>query len=258
MGSQAVISRLEGIRRSNYLEIAKGNVDGHSVMHKFGQNLDIDTGTHEDIWDFGGVYTFSTTADIDTLSSSDATDGQVVRVYGLDANWEACEQNVTLNGQAKVTLDTSLIRVYRMVNIGATDIAGVVYCYVDGDITDGVPDTDEDVRAIINGENNQTLMAIYTIPVGYTGYLINSYVSLTKARTAKTAEMVFKARPYGSVFQTKATIGLNSAGTSYIDRTRITPSKMPEKTDIKVHCEEVSASDTSVSAGFEIILVRGE
>ena len=255
-GNQALLTKTELIRRSNYLEIAKGNVTGTSIIHKFGQNLTIDTGTPADIWDFETVYVYSTTADIDTLSSSNAGDKQDIIIYGLDTNWEEVVQTITLNGQTKVSLTTSLVRVYRMKNLGTTDIAGVVYCYVDCAIVTGVPGTDNNVRAIISGSNNQTLMAIYTIPAGYTGYLINSYVSLTKARAGKAGELMFRARPYGGVFLTKATIGMNSAGTSYIDRTRIIPNKIPEKTDIAIHCPSVTANDTSISAGFEIILIK--
>jgi len=241
------------------MSIVMGDIKEASVMHKFGMNPDIDTGSvPEDIWDFGGVYTFSTTADIDTISSSNAGDTQEVTIYGLDENWETCVQTVTLTGRTKVTLTTSLIRVFRMVNIGTTDIAGIVYCYVDGDITDGAPDTPGDVRAIISDGHNQTLMAIYTIPAGKTGYLVDAYSVISHIRSSEAALMRLRVRPFGSVFQTKNTSALNSNGTSYVSRKPKIPSKLLEKTDIKIQCTSVTAINTAISAGFEIILVDNE
>jgi len=50
-------------QNSFYLDIACGCIDGYSTMNKFGENPEIDTDSDpEDIWDYGGVYTFSSSA----------------------------------------------------------------------------------------------------------------------------------------------------------------------------------------------------
>ncbi len=47
---------------TSMLEIAKGNVPGHSTVNKFGRNTDIDTAAKEDIWDGGGLWVAPTQA----------------------------------------------------------------------------------------------------------------------------------------------------------------------------------------------------
>lgn len=240
--------------RDFLLEVAKGNIPGHSSINKFGENPDVDAGP-EDVWGYGGTYTYSTTADIDSLSSSDNGDTQDITVVGLDTTWAEVTQTITLTGQTTKALDTDLIRVYRMYNPDNTDFAGTVYCYVSGGtVTAGVPQVVADVRAIIVNGDNQTLMAQYTVPAGKTAYFIAGYVAFSKGRTAN-ADFSWKARPFGGVFQVKSKIGLVSTGSSTWSYTYGVPAALPEKTDIKVVCEEVSAADCAVSAGFDLVLV---
>jgi len=239
-------------------DVALGRVRGYEVYNKFGENPDIDTGTDpEDVWDFGGIYTFSTTADIDTVSSSDAGDNQDISIQGLDENWNMITQTATLNGQTKVTLTTPLIRVFRMANSDDTNLAGTMYCYVDGAITAGVPDTDADVRAVIINGNNQTLMCIFTIPAGYTGMFLGGYVATTKS-SGNSATFAWKARGFGGVFQVKSKIGVVGTGSSAWTYHYGVPVVLPEKTDIKITCEEVEANNTAVSGGFDMVLIDND
>ena len=72
------------------LELTQGNITGLSYVHKFGQAPDFDTGDNEVyIWDGaddGGInemtYTFSTSAAIDSISSSSTADNEVIDVQG--------------------------------------------------------------------------------------------------------------------------------------------------------------------------------
>ena len=104
------------------MSIAQGNVTGVSKVNKWGYAPDFDTGDNEvTVWDGaedGATwelmrYVYSTTADIDSISSSDNTDDQDIVIEGLDSNWELVTQTATLNGQTRVALSTSLIRVFR-------------------------------------------------------------------------------------------------------------------------------------------------
>ena len=244
------------------LAIAEGLVKNTSFIHKFGEAADIDTGNDfADIWDGCGPlesgkianYTFSTTNDIDSISSTEVADTQVIEVQGLDIDYKLVLQDVTLDGRNSVTLTTPLIRVFRMKNIGDTDITGEVYLRTNGStITNGVPDDITSVRAVINDGNNQTLMAIYTIPAGKTGYMRDWYAALSRSRTT-VSTVKLRARPFGQVFQLKHISAITSAGTSSLQHIYTEPEKFTEKTDIMISAN-ASINSSSVSAGFDIVL----
>ena len=247
------------------LAIAKGDVTGTTFIHKFGSAPDFDDGDNSvSIWDGADdgnidqmVYQYSTTADIDTISSSNAGDTVDIEIQGLDSNYDLVTQTATLNGQNKVTLTTSLIRVFRMKNVGSTDLLGYVYCYVDGAITGGVPNVSTTVRAIIQNGNNQTLMALYTIPNGKTGYMRDWYASSSGASKNTNYVIDLYARPTGQVFQLKHKASISDAASSYIKHDYVEPEVFSAKTDIELRAQITDSPITegSVSAGFDIVLV---
>ena len=220
---------------------AAGRISGLTNLNKFGQTgADVDTADGlVDVW--SGVadsnaaknYTYSTTADIDTISSSDSGDTQDIMITGLDENWLEVTQTITLTGQSKVTLGTPLIRVYRMINVGSSDLSGNVYCYVDTTISGGVPTTAAPIRAIITNGYNQTLMCLYTVPADKYLYLYKGEAALT-SRVAGYADGTFDVRPFGGVFQTKRTFGLSTTGSSYINVLFPQPLYIPPKSDLRV------------------------
>ena len=213
--------------------VGLGYVSNVMQEFKFGYNPDLAAGTREDVWDFGGEYTYSTTADIDTISSSSALDTQKVVLSGLDENYNLLTVYATLNGQNKVTFSTPFLRLWRMVNIDNVDFAGSIYAYVDGDITAGIPDVDNTIRAYIEDGNNQTLMLMYTIPKGYTGVVRRTFLSLGGRKTGFVT-VKYWARPYGMVFQVKGVTDLAAAGTSATQSIFKSALIFPEMTDFKV------------------------
>jgi hypothetical protein len=122
----------ENMSKDPMLQISLGAISGTTYVNKFGRNTNIGT-TTEDVWDGGGAYTFSTTADIDNLVSSSTSDnGLDVEIQGLDTNWNLVTQTITLGSPAttSVALTTSLIRVFRMKNVDGTAFTGNVQCGV--------------------------------------------------------------------------------------------------------------------------------
>ena len=255
---------------SNGLAIAEGNVTGKTFIHKFGFAPDFDTADGIiSIWDgaddslFAGSppmqYTYSTSADIGLISSSNVGDTQDIEIFGLDGNLDIVTQTVTLNGTTDVDISAAggvnLKRVFRMVNRGSTAIAGNVYIRTDGTTqTAGVPDTASSVRAIIRNGNNQTLMAVYTIPNGKTGYLRSWYASLAGAKKTSTHVIHLDARPLGEVFQLKHVSSLVAAGTSNVQHAYIEPEVFQAGTDIEMQ-SNTDEDQAAISAGFDIVLV---
>jgi hypothetical protein len=226
-----------------------------TVVHKFGRNPDIDG--VEDLWEYGGTYSFMTAAAPLYISSDDDEDDQTIRVFGLDADWQEQIVVVDLVGQAKTLIPGSWIRVYRALNQSSTEVAGTVYIYEDDTIDAGVPDTPAKVKATIDPTSQQTLMAIYSVPAGHIAYIDEVWVSGARAglATAVAADLSLRARSFGGVFLVKQNLGWHSYG-GYVPRKMKIPLRVEPKSDILVRCDGVSASNLNVSAGFDLSLYK--
>jgi len=246
------------------LAIAKGDVAGTSFIHKFGAAPDFDVSDgFVTVWDGAEdnepytlmQYVYSTTADIDSVIAQDAGDTQDVEIQGLDANYDLVTQTVTLNGQTRVALSTNLIRVFRARNANSTDFAQHIFVYVNGATTGGVPDVNADIRAVVHSDNNQTEMAVYTIPNGKTGYMRSWYASTAGAKRDSSHTIKVIARNFGKVFNLKHKANIDVNGTSYIQHRYEEPEVFAAKTDIEVRMD-TDTDIAGVAAGFDIVLVN--
>ena len=111
------------------LRVAKGEIPGHSIMSKFGQNDAVGTGAWEDVWDHGGTYTYPAdgSADITKVVSEDVNDTEPIEIQGLSSDGTLTLQTITLTGTTAVDLTTPLWRIFRMKNIGSNDLVGEVH-----------------------------------------------------------------------------------------------------------------------------------
>lgn len=238
------------------LKVSKGQIAGTSVQDKFGENPDVDTGVQEDIWEFGGEYIYDAddTAPIQYLSSSDILDTEPIKITGLDINGDEVSQTLILTGQTIVNLTTPLWRVYRLENEGVNDLLGLVYCHTDPTPVLGVPSAIS-VRAVINNGNNQSLMALYTIPKGFVGYLYRGELGGSRSVAAGEIQVAYYSRRLGKVFKIKKRLNLSNAGSSIYQDIRSFPDIIPSFTDIKLTVESVSSNNTGVFGTFDILLV---
>ena len=105
--------------------------------------------------------------------------------------------------------------------------------------------------------NQQTEMAIYTMPAGKTGYLLGGYASLLGANKTSNYIIRFKKRDFNGVFRLQQKIALSDTGSSFIPFEYPIPQKLEEKADVLVTAQMTATGGTgaSVSAGFSIVLV---
>lgn len=238
---------------------ALGKVQGISTINKFGHNLGIDTNTvPEDVWDGGGTYNFIADDSPVTLyaSSTDAGDNQIINGQGLDAGFNLQSGNVTLNGQSQVEIGSGLTwtRFFRGYNTNGTAFSGTVYIAESDTLSGGVPQTSSKIKAIINPTYQQTEMAIYTVPAGYTAAIEAWWVSILRGATTKAADVLLYRRDYGGVFRDLMHVGISTTGTGYY-RHPFTPAiKLLEKTDIKITVDNVTSNNTIITGGFDITL----
>lgn len=225
-----------------------------TFINKFGYNGEIDTGSDpEDVWSFGGLYTFISSPVPLFISSSNNADNQEITVSGLDENWLPQTQVVTLTGQAKAPIPGTWLRIFRAYNSDSTSFAGRIYIYEDTTPVLGVP-TASFVRASIETNAQQTQMALYTIPANKTGYISAIIANVYNAGNAdSSALMQMLIRTEGGVFRDIFRFALNSTGSSTNTYEYHFPVKFPAKTDIIFRVLEVNKNDTAVSINFQIV-----
>lgn len=237
--------------------VSFGQYDGLSFIAKFGRNPTVASGTQEVIWDQAdAVYTYMSSASTLYISSSDNTDDQVYEVQGLDANWALQTVEVTVSGFTFVPLSGTWIRVFRAKNLNGTNSAGDVYIAdsnTDGG-GDGIPDTASSIKAKVIQGNNQTNMAIYTVPQGRTGYLMDWYISLLRLTgvAAVSADFDIFRRSEGGVFRSTQPIGVMNTGAGDHYYSWPFPLELEARTDIEVRVQPSANADAS--AGFTVLL----
>jgi len=237
---------------------------GYDVVDKFGESAEISKDETEPIWDMGGAYTFTTTAQEFHISSSEDTDTQEIEVQGLDENFAAQTVTQALAGNTETVIGNSSVlwmRVFRAKNIGSVDLAGDCYIYEDDDVTAGVPQTQTKIRAKVSAGQNQTLMAIYTIPAGKQGWLRAWSASIHPVATpgSREADIRLYVRPFGQVFHVKRTRGVSNPGSSLFDADISIPSPgispISEKSDIKMEAHVIGKAG-HVSGGFQLEMIN--
>jgi len=258
MGTYSSATR-QGAYEPFELQVARGQVDGHKTLFKFGINGDVGTSV-ETVWAEGGTYAYPASATVMKISSSSADDAaagtgaRTVAIFGLDASYNEINETVTLNGQTAVNTTNSFLRIFRMyvVTAGSGGTAvGDIYIGV-GTVTAGVPAT---VYAKIDIGENQTNMAIWTVPANYTLYLHRGTFSAASNNAAQFLLGKFMVRPFGSVFRNAADITVNSNVFGYDFEI---PLAIPEKTDIEARAIALSGTNFYVTASFEGIYIKNE
>jgi len=239
------------------LAIARGFTKGHRALYKFGYNPDVN-GEEETVWAQGGNMTYPTSAVTMFVSSTSANDANggtganSILIQGLDENYDEIEETVFLNGQTQVATQLAYLRVYRafvtLAGTGGTS-GGTIYVGSSG-ATGGVPNTT--VYANLSF-GNQTQIAAYTVPAGYTLYVddINFTAALSQAN--KTATCSFVSRTFGSnVFRTRL---INVLQSNQLIAKFEYPQPFTEKTDLE--CRVITnTTNNAIGASFQGVLIK--
>jgi len=239
------------------LQVSRNQIYDHKIIFKFGFNPDIN-GDEETIWDGGGIYAYPSAATVMKVSSSSANDtaagtgARTILVQGLDGDYNEAEEIVTLNGQTAVNTTTSFLRVNRAYVLTAGSggtAAGNIYVGV-GTVTSGVPAT---IYAQITLGENQTLMGLWTVPAGYTGYFDHFNVATGSTTVNQYITVRAIQRNFGGVFRTmiKQTIGAGGVADFVIKY----PIEVQEKTDLEMRASS-SGANNLVSADFSVIYIK--
>jgi hypothetical protein len=227
---------------------------GFGQIHKFGAVPAMSQNTNGTIWDendtiypwstidTNGVLTVTVVEPNNEASTSTAHDGDSVEIQGLDGDYNLQTETVTISGSSATTTN-NFKRVFRakFTNGGSFDPNTKRILIKSGTTT---------VAKILE-DLGQTLMSIYTIPAGYTGYLMR--LDVTAQGTATGSFKLF-ARPGGvGSFQLKHVAEVNGVGGAYQLEYPI-PQSFTEKTDIDARMHTLS-NNGSYTCTFDILLV---
>lgn len=228
---------------SKYLDhqgiaIAEGMVKDVSCVNKFGSTSGTIT-TESTIWDAEdatAIYPYPA-AGVAAVTDNSTDTGAVVVVEGLDANYNLTSTSIPVGSPSPVVF-SRVFRAYMESAINADDV----------DITIGGA-----LAARIIAGAGQTQMAVYTIPSGFTGYLIKIHGSSDRNQGTTATQFRLRAREFhdGGVFRIKGTYG--TAGGDQFDYEYPVPLRFPAKTDIRI--DATATQLTIVSAIFDIVLV---
>lgn len=178
--------------------------------------------------------------------------GANIEVTGLDVDWNLVTQVIALDGTATttaVTLVTPLIRVTEMRVLANVVIDSPIRAHNDAESVD---------YAVISIGNNKTVMALYTVPNGYSAYIIQYDGNVVESTGLEPTSTNFKLwtadRENDYEFQLEHSKAIPKAGVA-MDHQFKPYLKVTQKSDIKIS----ALCDTQpgyVQAGFSLVIVK--
>lgn len=229
-----------------YLQVSKGHIPGHRFSRRFGDLETVST-DWQDIWIPGGDYVYPSTAGLVNVSSTDIDDtaggsgARTLFIQGLDSNYNILNETITLNGQTNVSSVNQYLRVWRCdVRLsGAHNSNEGTISITQHSILLGV----------IEPDDGRCQSALYTVPNGYTAYLIDMYCTSSED---KDIEYEVALMPYNQSWRTIKEI--NTYRESYQHKF-MCPIQFNAKTEIRMRAKAGSSSG-EVGAGYILLLVQ--
>ena len=233
---------MDMIRLPNFgLGVAKGQFADISHVHKFGAVPAMSQNQTGTVWDVNDTtYPWASFSSAGTLSIpavNGSDDGISLTIVGLDENYDPQSETVSVSSTTSTTTSNSFIRVFRAYT-GSNNVANI-------NIQKGGTTV-----ARVSAGKAQTLMAIYTVPAGYTAYLLKGTATVQDGADA-TGNMYI--RYFGeSSFRVGHSFEVSGAGGQYVYDFGVAI-KVPEKSDIDVRAT-VRSNNARVTAAFDLIL----
>jgi hypothetical protein len=228
------------------LNVARRKVRGASAIHKFGATPAQSTNTTATVWDKSNTLypwnAFDTPGVLVGAQVGVDDNAKIVTIVGLDSNWDIIEEDFTLSSTGTVIGTKIFRRVFRgYIKTGATNVGQLNFFRA------GV-----EVLRITEGLG-QTLMSIYTIPNGYTGYLYQGVCS-AQAGADATGFMMIRYNTVGQAFRVGHTFEVSGSGGEYFYKFAF-PQEIPEHSDIDIRLTTRS-NNGRYTASFDLLLIR--
>ena len=230
------------------LNVSRGKVRGASQIHKFGATPSQSINTTASVWDKGDTLypwsAFDTPGVLVAAQVGASDNGKHVTIEGLDENYELTEETFILSSTGTVTGTQTFKRVYRgYVSSGDGTNVGQINFSRGG----------TQVLRIL-ADAGQTLMAIYTVPAGYTGYMYKG-VATAQSGADATGFMYVRYNSVATIFRVGHTFEISGGGQYEYEFSF--PQEMPEKTDIDIRLQTRS-NNGRFTAAFDMLLIKNE
>lgn len=200
------------------LQVARGQIPGHSIRNLFGTNPSIGT-TFRTPWENNTALPFLSAEQNLSIVSDSASDSSVsILVSGVDGDYNPTSEVVALDGTTPVITTNKFFRINDLVTLSGNAVGNVTASY------------DGTVYAKINATYGRNQAAVFTVPLGYSFYL-GRIDAFTATANNDTKIMTFRNRVTfsdGRIF--------NVAQTSFVSRmdiARVLPFKVSEKSTIE-------------------------
>jgi len=244
-GVKHVDSKIRTSSMPYLYDIAVGNISGHEPVRRFGYNPDVST-NWETTCGLSTLQPYLTSAERLQVASDDAADdgdppgtgAHSVLVSGLDENYDRISETVTLNGTTNVMTDASFLRVLCVTVVAAGSTGSN-----EGTITVSNNANDTVLAQIEIGENN-ALCASYTVPNGYTFYVVQI---MAAEGSTKGSQLALWKRVHGGLW---TIVRRNVLLDDSIVLTMPMPVVVTAKTDIEMRVRGILAG-AMVAGGFE-------
>lgn len=202
------------------IDVLKGDYADRTFSKKFGYSATVGI-TDETLWTLASTaYPYLSAAQVITVSSTSVLDtaagtgARTLFISGLDASYNPISETVTLNGMTAVNTVNSYLRVNRSwvttAGSGGANAGAIHVGY--GTVTAGVP---LNTLAHIAIGNNQASFSVYTVPAGFTAYLVGiEYGGGAAAGLGNPAffELSTWVRDFGGVFRNRGRIPIEATG----------------------------------------------
>ena len=248
-----------------WLEVARGTFADMQMVVKWGENLTVPNGAWEMItassvssypWPQAAT-TIRVKAGGDAADAAAGAGAQTIRVYGLDENLALAEEDITLNANgtlASASTTTTFFRVFRALVLTTGTYGGKNTAAITIEDTAGSNDL-----LLIEAAEAQTQHCAYSIPAGYTGYMLGweAHIQATKPADVRIcfrenlSDVTTPFSPTRVVF-----IEHGVEGETQNQPTSVM-AVLPGGSDIWIEAEGGGAA-TQVSAAMEILLVKDE
>ena len=244
--------------RDFLIEVAKGNIAGHSMVHKFGRN----TATSGS-WEHISLLPFSTTdfrqsaismrvkAGGNAADTAAGAGAREITIQGIDSNFaELSEAVATAGASASAATSATFWRVHRawVSAVGTYTAANTAVVTIE-DSGSGAD------FLTIGTEEGQSQYTGWTVPLGKTAYLLSVHVTTDGAKAADFRVMTRKniddiAAPMNSV---RLKLYWDGVLGNFVYKPLGPEFSLPEKSDIWV--EALASTPSEVTCDFELLVV---